>query len=171
MSQEYEPLDFARLPYHVQELLRSESNLSEIPHLTEFQVWEKMKAARVVKSRVHGDLPSKLAKEFSPELALPFSIIFNQILKTGKWPSSWKLENGIPLAKISEPLSESDLRIVSITNWPSKILEQFVVGWLMEHIGDKIDQKQFRAMKKVSMTHYLIEFVSFILYNWDFKEN
>ena len=41
----------------------------------------------------------------------------------------------------------------------------------MEYIGDKIDPKQFGAKKKVSTTHYLIEFLSFILYIWDLKEN
>ena len=130
-----------------------------------------MKQARVAKSQVNGDIPGKLAKEFSPELALPTSIIFNQILKTGNWPKNWKIETGIPLAKTSEPMSESDIRIVSLTNWSSKILEKFVVEWLWEVIGEKIDPKQFGGKKKVSTVHYLIEFVTFILYNWDLQQS
>ena len=112
---------------------------------------------------VTGDIPGRLVKEFSPELALPTSIIFNQILKTGNWPKSWKIETGIPLAKISEPSSESDIRIVSLTNWSSKILEKFVVEWLWGVIGEKIDPKQFGGKKKVSTVHYLIEFVTFCM--------
>ena len=41
----------------------------------------------------------------------------------------------------------------------------------MEFVGDKIDQRQFGGKKRVSTTHYLVEFVSFILYNWDLQEN
>ena len=58
-----------------------------------------------------------------------------------------------------------------MTNWYSKNLEKFVVEWLLKYIEDKIDWKQFGGRKKVSTTHYLIEFISFILYNWDLNQN
>jgi hypothetical protein len=38
---------------------------------------------------------------------------------------------------------------------------------LLEYVGDKIDIKQFGGQKGNSITHYLIEFVNFILYNQD----
>ena len=81
VSQEYEPLNIDSLPAHVQRLLSQPVDLSQIPQLSDYQVWEKMKQARVAQSQVNGDILGKLAKEFSPELALPTSIIFNQILK------------------------------------------------------------------------------------------
>ena len=112
-------------------------------------------------------MPAKLAKEFSPELALPMSMIFNEIVQTGEWPEKWKTEVGIPLQKSKLAQNEAGLRIVSLTSRSSKIFEKFVVEWLMRYIGDKIDPKQFGAKKKTSTTHYLIEFISTILYNWD----
>ena len=122
---------------------------------------------KVSKSCVNGDLPGKVAKEFSLELAFPVSVIFNNVIQTGKWPQNWKIETGISLAKISDPKTEDNLRVISLTNWYSKNLEKFVVEWLMIYIEDKIDWKQFGGKKKVSTTHYLIEFISFVLYNWD----
>ena len=43
-------------------------------------------------SRVHGDLPRNLAKEFAPELAKPMTEIFNRILESGLCPDQWKTE-------------------------------------------------------------------------------
>ena len=113
-----------------------------------------------------GDIPSKLCKEFSPELSAPLTQIFCNILKTGDWPRQWKLETGIPIKKHS-PKSEEDIRVISLTSWYSKIFEKFVIQWLMSYIGDKIDLKQFGGKKGVSTTHYLVEFLNYILYNLD----
>ena len=40
----------------------------------------------------------------------------------------------------------------------------------MLFIGDKLDLKQFGGRKGVSTTHYLVEFLNFILYNLDLQE-
>ena len=70
VSQQFEPLHFDRLPKRVQDILSSNES-DELPLITEFQVWQKMKSARVAKSGVHGDIAGKLSKEFCPELAFP----------------------------------------------------------------------------------------------------
>ena len=45
-----------------------------------------------------------------------------------------------------------------------------MIEWLLGYIGDKIDLKQFGGKKGVSTTHYLVEFLNFILYNLDLQE-
>ena len=65
------------------------------------------------------------------------------------------------------PESEDELRPISLTNFFSKVTEHFVVHWLLEFIGDRIDFRQYGGMKGNSITHYLIEFVNFILANQD----
>ena len=42
-----------------------------------------------------------------------------------------------------------------------------MIKWLLSYIGDQIDTKQFGGQKGNSITHYLIEFINFILYNQD----
>ena len=43
-------------------------------------------------------------------------------------------------------------------------MEQFVVTWLLEIIGDKMDFRQYGGVKGNSICHYLIELINFILH-------
>ena len=42
-----------------------------------------------------------------------------------------------------------------------------MIKWLLHYFGDKIDSKQFGGQKGNSITHYLVEFINFILYTRD----
>ena len=79
----------------------------------------------------------------------------------------WRTEYGVPLQKKANPEDENQLRIISLTSFFSKTFENFVIKWLLEFVSDKLDPKQFGGQKGNSITHYLIEFVNFILYNQD----
>ena len=93
---------------------------------------------------------------FTPELASPVKIILENIFKTGEWPSHWKLEHVIPIGKVPVPESEDDLRPISLTPFFSKVAEHFVVKWLLDYIGDKIDFRQYGGLKGNSITHYIM---------------
>ena len=108
-------------------------------------------------------------KEFKPEMAAPAAKIFMSIIKSGEWPEQWLTEYGTVLQKVNQPQCEDDLRVISLTNYFSKIFERFVMLWLMNFIGDKLDNRQFGATKGKFITHYFIEIVNFILYNQDLK--
>ena len=108
---------------------------------------------------VPGDLPEELAK--------PVTKVFQTLLASKKWPNSWRTEYRVPLQKVQNPESENQLRIIYLTSFFSKVFENFVIKWLLGYIGDKIDLKQFGGQKGNSITHYLIEFINFILYNQD----
>ena len=112
--------------------------------------------------------------EFCPELATPMCKIFTNIINSAKqgavkWPTPWKLEFGTPLQKTADPENEDDLRIISLTSFFSKVMEKFVVEWLMGYIGDKLDPKQFGGLKGNSISHYMIELINYILYNQDYN--
>jgi hypothetical protein len=49
-------------------------------------------------------------------------------------------------------------------------MEKIVLDSLLYHVGDKIDWKQYGGVKGSSVNHYLIDFISYILYNQDLKE-
>ena len=49
------------------------------------------------------------------------------------------------------------------------MFEQFVMGWLLEYVGDQLDWGQYGGKKGSSISHYLIDFLNFILYNQDLK--
>ena len=96
-------------------------------------------------------------------MATPVGKIIRKIVKTGEWPRQWKLEHIVPIGKVPLPETEDDLRPISLTPFFSKVTEHFVVMWLMEFIKDKIDFRQYGGLKGNSITHYLIEFINFIL--------
>ena len=64
---------------------------------------------------------------------------------------------------MTSPETEDDLRPISLTPFFSKVTEHFVVMWLLSYIKDKIDFRQYGGQKGNSITHYLIEFITFIL--------
>ena len=174
ISREFPPLMEESLPKRVQRKLQQPENESKVPEILEYEVFDKIKATNKPKSGVPGDLPRRLVKEFGPEMAVPTCRIFNSVIKSAKqgvakWPASWKQEFGVPLKKSQDPQSEDDLRVISLTAFFSKVLEKFVVKWLMDYISDKIDPKQFGGLKGNSISHYMIELINFIQYNQDFN--
>ena len=171
ISQEYQALDVAKLPQNIQNKI-SDLNIevSNIPHIEAFQIFDKMKKCKKTKSAVPGELPARLRQEFNVEFAGAAAIIFNNIAKTGSWPQSWKREYGTVLEKVTPPEDESQLRVISITYHLSTIMERFVIDWLLVYIEDKLDRDQFGGQKGHSIAHYLIEITNFILYNQDLSK-
>ena len=169
ISQEFSPLDSDELPPRVREKLRKSAIESEskLPPISEYDVYRKIRAAKKPSSGIPGDLPKAIIKEFSPELATPVHKIIHNIFLSGEWPSHWKLEHITPIPKIQTPESEEDLRPISLTPFLSKVTEHFVVTWLLDFIGDKIDFRQYGGLKGNSITHYIIEFLNFILSSQD----
>ena len=164
ISQQFPPLNTALLPEHVQSILKSKSTP---PTITERETYEKIVAANKPKSGVPGDLPRSINQEFSVELAKPLNKIVNNIFQSAEWPEDWLVEYVTPLGKVPTPETEDDLRPISLTAFFSKVTEHFVVMWLLKFIGKHIDFRQYGGMKGNSITHYLIEFVNFILANQD----
>ena len=56
-----------------------------------------------------------------------------------------------------------------MTPFPSKVFEQYVVTWLLEYVSDQIDWGQYGGFKGSSISHYLIDFVNYILFNQDLR--
>ena len=174
ISREFPHLNQETLPDRVLDKLNQPESESKVPYIMEHDVYNKIKNANKPKSGVPGDLPRKLVSEFAPELAKPVCKIYNTIVghaKQGvvKWPTSWKQEFGTPLQKTSNPASEDDLRVISLTAFFSKVLERFVLEWLMFYVGGKLDPKQFGGLEGNSISHYMIELINYILYNQDYN--
>ena len=167
ISNELPALDINSLPARVQTKL---SSTQKPPIISEYETYNKIRAAKKPKSGIPNDLPKLLVQEFGTELATPVSKIINNIVQTGEWPNQWKLEYVSPIGKVPMPESEDELRPISLTAYFSKVTEHFVVMWLMEFIKDKIDFRQYGGMKGNSIAHYLIEFINFILMNQDSQE-
>ena len=78
-------------------------------------------------------------------------------------PAVWKQANVLPIPKVHPPQSiESDLRPISLTPTVSKILEAIVGRHIFEKVQDKLDPKQFGAVRGRSTVHALID----LLHMW-----
>ena len=169
ISQEYAALNEAELPTRVQEKLKQPISNKDLPKITKKQVLEKITKANKPKSVLPGDVPKTLINECKEGLSTPLYLIFQNMLKTYQWPKQWRLEYGVPLKKVSNPLNEDDLRIISLTSFSSKVYEGFVMDWLMKYVGHKIDWAQYGGLRGNSISNYLIELTNFVLYNQDLK--
>ena len=89
-------------------------------------------------------------------------VIFNTSLSTGEVPILWKCSNIIPNPKVKQPLCDSDTRPISGTPILSKVLEDFVVSWMIEDVGEHIDSRQFGSLKGSSTTYCLLD----LIHNW-----
>ena len=116
------------LPERVKQNLAKET---KPPIISEYECYQKIKAARKPQSSVPGDLPSQIIKEFSVELANPLQKLFNSIAQTAKWPPQYKREYITPIGKVPLPECEDDLRPIALTAFFSKVMEAFVVMWLL----------------------------------------
>ena len=160
ISNEYSPLNLDLLPDRVKARL---ADGTKPPLISEYDCYVKLKKAKKPKSVIPGDLPSKIVKEFKEELAYPLHILLNKIAQSAEWPEHYKVEYITPIPKIPLPQNEDDLRPISLTAFFSKCMEQFVVQWFIEYIGDKMDFRQYGGTRGNSISHYLIEFINFIL--------
>ena len=175
ISSEFSPLNIDALPSRVKDKIQHPEKVSKVPAIEDYEIYQMIRKANKPKSGVPGDLPRRIVTEFTPELCAPIGMIFRSILNSSKigpvdWPDAWKKEYGIPLQKSQDPQNENDLRVISLTSFFSKVLEGFVLKWLMEKVKAQIDPKQFGGLKGNSVCHYLIELINFILYNQDFAD-
>ena len=136
-----------------------------IAFLEPHEVAAKLKHCKKPKSTVQGDIFPQLVAGLYDLLAVPLCKIFNLVLHTNEWPSTWKTETVTVIPKSGKPQGWEDCRNISCTPLFLKVLE----GIVLERINDevKIDEKQYGRVKKVGAEHLLIEAWERILQDLD----
>ena len=161
ISQEFDPICTSRFSPRVKEKLENGKVDASKPVLDEWMVYKKIVAAKKPKTVLQGDLPVKIVKEFSPELAKPVTLIFNRITNTGEYPRQWVTEYQVAIPKVRPPQSLDDLRNISSTAFLSKVYESFLGQWLFPYIEPFLDPGQCGGLKGSSITHYLVRLLHF----------
>ena len=137
--------------------------------VSEHQTYRILNSIPVSKATGPGDIPPRLQKEFSPELAKPFCDIFNSSLREGVFPRRWKKAYAVPVPKTATPTTLHDIRPVSLTPNPGKSLERLVAEEVWKTITPKLDPRQYGNVKGSSCLHYLVDYVDFVTSNVDKK--
>ena len=138
ISQEYAPLDVTSLPPNVNLFLQN-SDQSLAPKLSVTDVQSRISKAKKPNGTVPGDLPKKLVQVCSSTIAVPATIIFNQITKDAEYPRAWKIEHQIALGKVPSPETLDQIRNIAKTPFLSKCYESFVGGWIIPIIKPYLD--------------------------------
>ena len=168
ISNEYEPICIEKFPPKMKEKLFN-PDLSHVPTLTEYEVFNKICKSKKPNSSVPGDLPKRIIQEFSVELAAPVTEIYNSILKSFQYPRQWVIEHQIPIPKVHPPGSEENLRNIAKTTFLSKCFESFLADWLLPIVTPFIDPCQY-GLKGASISHYLFQLLKFTHDYLDLKE-
>ena len=114
ISQTYEPLNVSDLPQDIQDKISDRSE--DPPVLETHEIYENFKRRTPKNSKVLGDFPPNIKKEFYVELAEPVKKIFNGITASGNYPKQWKIEYVTPIGKVPRPETEDQIRPISLTS-------------------------------------------------------
>ena len=132
------------------------------PTVHPHEVCSKLVKLQTNKAMGPDNIPPPILKEFANELAEPVTLIFNKSLSSGLAPALWKDSSIIPIPKAKQVHLESDTRPIALTSVLSKVFEDFVVTWIIEDVGEQIDNRQFGSLKGTSTTYCLLDLV----HNW-----
>ena len=170
ISQEFEPISMQNLPPNIQLLLKQGESDQSKPVLEDWQVYTKLSRSKKPNSIVPGDLPVKLIKILTPELAKPVACIYNKITQSGVYPRQWVVEYQLAIPKVHPPLTEDDTRNIAGTAYLSKQYESFIADWMAPYIEPFIDPGQCGGLKGSSITHYLVKLLDFVHVKLDMKQ-
>ena len=123
-----------------------------------FEVFYKLSRIKVHKSPGPDGIPNWCLRDFAFAVSEPICHIFNASISQGVVPSLWKRANVVPIPKSHPPKSiKDDLRPISLTPTLSKVLESLVGRWILPKVTNKLDAKQFGALRGRSTTHALVD--------------
>ncbi|RMC03252.1 hypothetical protein DUI87_20446 [Hirundo rustica rustica] len=78
----------------------------------------------------------RVMREQADELAKQLSIIYQLSWLTGEVPDDSKLASVTPIHKKGGKEDPGNYRPVSLTSIPSKVMEQFILSGIMQHVQD-----------------------------------
>ena len=121
------------------------------------------------KSAGHDLISTNLLKEISPLIAEPLSLIINQSLSTGIFPSKLKIAKVIPLHKKNEKDLLDNYRPISLLPSISKVFERIVYNQLYSYLTTNgiLFKSQYGFKKSHSTETAAIELTDTLLQNLD----
>ena len=136
---------------------------SEIPIVTEKEVFEALAEMDASKSSITGDIPCKFWKLFAKELSKPVTNVINTAMIQGIWPDILKHEIVTPVPKKSSPKNVDELRNISGLLNLDKLFEKLVSKMMISDMKNHLDPSQYANQKGLSINHYLIKMIDKIL--------
>lgn len=108
------------------------------------------------------DIPALFVKNCAKELCLPLEILFNKSIKSGTFPTFWKVAHVIPVFKSGDKSDCSNYRPISILSCLSKLFESVVYDVLYGHVRPFLHPRQHGFVTGKSTTSNLLEYKNYI---------
>ena len=127
VNEDVRTLDLSKLPAYL-------PAADQLPTIHPYQVCKKLLSLNSFKAAGPDNIPPRILKDFAYELSDPLAEIFNLSLASATSPSQWKSANISPISKVTPPpppKEKDDLRPISLTSCISKVLEEFVIEWIL----------------------------------------
>ena len=123
----------ATLPDLVPGVVRSQLNSISFSPL---EVESILKTLAVGKASGPNALCNLILREIASEISFPFCSLFNQSLRTGIVPTSYKEANVCPVPKTGDLSKVSKYRPISLLNSEAKRFEKLIFKYLLNHFRD-----------------------------------
>ena len=98
------------------------------------EVLREIKSLRSDCSTGPDQIPVKYIKMVAEEIASPLTHIINSCINLEHFPKAWKKARVSPIPKVNDPVTNSDLRGISILSALSKVYEKLAMRQMVEHI-------------------------------------
>ena len=127
----------------------------ELKEISEIEVFNVVKHINVSKSSGIDNISSFVIKEAFGFLVREVTYMFNQSIRTSKFPDAWKQALVVPIPKVGNLNNVKNFRPISLLPLPGKILEKIVHQQLTNHLDmySVITDNQHGFRKKHSTIH------------------
>ena len=102
-------------------------------HVTPWMVERELGKLCTSKAPGPDGIPAKLLKAAKSELSVVIAHLINTSFRYSFVPAQWKEANIVPIPKINNPASPSDLRPIALTAIMSKVAERLIVKEILNH--------------------------------------
>ena len=133
--------------------------------ITPLEVESILKTLKLGKASGPNGLNNRVLKELSKELSSPLCSLFNQSLRHGVFPASYKIAHVSPVPKKGDLSQVSNHRPISLLNTEGKVFERLVFKHLFNHLQDNnccllFSQASFPVTRQsTNWRIYIIHFV------------
>ena len=135
----------------------------------------KTRLTSLKEDKAAGDdnLPPRLLKAISEEIAYPVAVIFRRSLDTGCVPRDWRTANVTPIFKKGNRHQTSNYRAVSLTSQICKVVESVIRDELVHHLdyNNLMTNSQHGFRKGYSCATNLLVFLETVTAEIDSKHN
>lgn len=139
----------------------SSNTLSRIV-LSHDQVLNKLRLLDPSKGPDSDGIPARFIKACSSELSIPLTLIFNNSLNTGVFPSIWKTAHVIPIYKSGNKAKCANYRPVSILSCLAKVFESLVYDHIYNLVKPILSPNQHGFIKNRSTVSNLLVYKNYL---------